>query len=61
VLRAGDDRWLPDERDQWFFTLPLELRAAALELRRQGDYSKLWPAIERFNAGTACGRAATSS
>jgi len=39
------------ERDQWFFTLPLELRAAALELRRQGSYSKLWPAIERFNRG----------
>jgi hypothetical protein len=39
------------ERDQWFFTLPLELRATALELRRQGSYSKLWPAIERFNRG----------
>jgi len=25
------------ERDQWFFTLPLELRASALELRRQGS------------------------
>jgi hypothetical protein len=37
------------ERDQWFFTLPLELRAPALELRGQANYSKLWPAIREFN------------
>jgi hypothetical protein len=37
------------ERDQWFFTLPLELRPAALELRGQSDYSKLWPAIRTLN------------
>jgi hypothetical protein len=37
------------ERDQWFFTLPLELRARALELRGQGTYSKLWPTIQSFN------------
>jgi hypothetical protein len=39
------------ERDQWFFTLPLELRARALELRGQGTYSKLWPTIHAFNRG----------
>jgi hypothetical protein len=39
------------ERDQWFFTLPLELRAPALELRGQSDYSKLWPAISALNRG----------
>jgi hypothetical protein len=37
------------ERDQWFFTLPVELRRAALELRGQGNYSKLWGAIRTFN------------
>jgi hypothetical protein len=37
------------ERDQWFFTLPLELRAPALDLRGQANYSKLWPAIRTFN------------
>jgi hypothetical protein len=39
------------ERDQWFFTLPVELRARALELRGHGTYSKLWPAIQAFNRG----------
>jgi hypothetical protein len=39
------------ERDQWFFTLPVELRPAALELRGQSDYSKLWPAIRTLNRG----------
>jgi len=39
------------ERDQWFFTLPVELRARALELRGQGSYSKLWPTIQAFNRG----------
>jgi hypothetical protein len=37
------------ERDQWFFTLPLELRAPALDLHGQANYSKLWPAIRAFN------------
>ncbi|GIJ69823.1 ARPP-1 family domain-containing protein [Virgisporangium ochraceum] len=39
------------ERDQWFFTLPVELRAAALELRGEANYSKLWGAISRLNRG----------
>jgi hypothetical protein len=37
------------ERDQWFFVLPVELRAKALELRGVSNYSKLWPAISAFN------------
>ena len=37
------------ERDQWFFVLPVELRAAALELRGVANYSKLWPAISHLN------------
>jgi hypothetical protein len=37
------------ERDQWFFTLPLELRAAALALRGETNYAKLWSAISRLN------------
>jgi hypothetical protein len=37
------------ERDQWFFTLPVELRPAALRLRGEVNYSKLWPAIRALN------------
>ncbi|MFI6734890.1 ARPP-1 family domain-containing protein [Nonomuraea sp. NPDC050451] len=40
-------------RDQWFFVLPVELRAKALELRGRHDYAKLWPDISELNA--ACG------
>ncbi|WP_149258487.1 ARPP-1 family domain-containing protein [Actinomadura sp. K4S16] len=38
------------ERDQWFFVLPLELRARALELRGAADYGKLWGDIAALNA-----------
>jgi hypothetical protein len=38
------------ERDQWFFILPVELRAAALRLRGTSQYSKLWGDIAGFNA-----------
>ena len=38
------------ERDQWFFVLPVELRAAALRLRGTSQYSKLWGDIAAFNA-----------
>ncbi|MEW2354350.1 DUF6569 family protein [Spirillospora sp. NPDC029432] len=41
------------ERDQWFFVLPLELRARALELRGVHDYAKLWNDITALNRG--CG------
>ncbi|GAA1564397.1 hypothetical protein GCM10009678_54340 [Actinomadura kijaniata] len=37
------------ERDQWFFVLPLELRARALELRGVQGYSKLWTDIADLN------------
>ncbi|MFI0450072.1 ARPP-1 family domain-containing protein [Actinomadura sp. 6N118] len=38
------------ERDQWFFVLPVELRARALELRGVHGYSKLWNDIGNLNA-----------
>ena len=37
------------ERDQWFFVLPVELRAAALDLSGVSNYSKLWSAITALN------------
>lgn len=37
-------------RDQWFFVLPTELRARALELRGVGGYGKLWGDIAALNA-----------
>ncbi|PRX69544.1 hypothetical protein B0I32_102602 [Nonomuraea fuscirosea] len=40
-------------RDQWFFVLPAELRASALALRGQHNYSKLWDEISELNR--ACG------
>ncbi|WP_433323267.1 ARPP-1 family domain-containing protein [Spirillospora sp. CA-294931] len=36
-------------RDQWFFVLPYELRARALELRGTHSYSKLWDDIAALN------------
>ncbi|MEC3952702.1 DUF6569 family protein [Nocardia sp. CDC153] len=36
-------------RDQWFFVLPVELRAKALALRGQPGYSKLWQDISAVN------------
>ncbi|GAA2301067.1 hypothetical protein GCM10010402_69860 [Actinomadura luteofluorescens] len=41
---------LLSERDQWFFVLPLELRARALDLRGVTGYSKLWDDIAALNA-----------
>ncbi|MVU81510.1 hypothetical protein GPX89_30255 [Nocardia sp. ET3-3] len=38
-------------RDQWFFVLPVELRAKALALRGQPGYSKLWQDISAVNSG----------
>jgi len=38
-----------EEREQWFFILPLQLRAKALQLRGKEGYSKLWHEIERLN------------
>ena len=39
-----------EERDQWFFVLPLSLREEALSLRGEKNYGKLWDAIRTFNA-----------
>lgn len=36
-------------RDQWFFVLPVELRADALRMRGEARYNKLWDAIAGFN------------
>ncbi|HMA36351.1 MAG TPA: hypothetical protein VKY74_17975 [Chloroflexia bacterium] len=36
-------------REQWFFILPVQLRAQALELRGEKSYSKLWDAIGALN------------
>lgn len=38
------------EADQWFFVLPVELRARALQLRGVPGYSKLWDDISALNA-----------
>jgi hypothetical protein len=37
------------DRGHGLFVLPVELRAAALDLRGVENYSKLWPAIARLN------------
>jgi hypothetical protein len=39
-----------EERDQWFFVLPIALRDAALRMRGQKDFRKLWAAIAKLNA-----------
>jgi hypothetical protein len=38
-----------ESMEQWFFILPLQLRAEALQLRGQKSFGKLWPAIARLN------------
>lgn len=63
LLGAGQTRRFPDAccvqaaqggylegRDQWFFVLPVELRAKALELRGEQGYSKLWTDISLLNS-----------
>lgn len=47
-VQAGQGGYL-EEREQWFFILPLQLREEALKLRAQVDYSKLWNAISALN------------
>lgn len=36
-------------REQWFFILPVQLRFAALEMRGQKSYNKLWNDISKVN------------
>jgi hypothetical protein len=43
-VQAGQGGYL-EGRDQWFFVLPMELRAKALRLRGQYGYAKLWDDI----------------
>ncbi|MGL5065922.1 MAG: ARPP-1 family domain-containing protein [Microcoleus sp.] len=38
-----------EEREQWFFILPLQLRSKALELRGKKSYNKLWDEITKLN------------
>ncbi|MEB3828238.1 ARPP-1 family domain-containing protein [Phormidium sp. CCY1219] len=38
-----------EERDQWFFILPVQLRSQALSLRGQNDFTKLWEGISELN------------
>ena len=38
-----------EEREQWFFILPLQLQRRASQLRGQKSYSKLWNQISRLN------------
>ncbi|GGM68359.1 hypothetical protein GCM10010106_12940 [Thermopolyspora flexuosa] len=47
-VQAGQGGYLQG-RDQWFFVLPLELRAEALRLRGTLGFAKLWDAIARLN------------
>lgn len=37
-------------RDQWFFILPVKLRAIALSMRGQENFSKLWDNISELNS-----------
>lgn len=63
LLGAGETRLFDDAccvqaaqggylqgRDQWFFVLPVELRAKALALRGKPGYSKLWQDISAVNS-----------
>ncbi len=38
-----------EEKEQWFFILPIELRKKALELRGTEGYDKLWKTIAKVN------------
>ncbi|MEL6457719.1 MAG: DUF6569 family protein [Cyanobacteria bacterium J06621_15] len=47
-VQSGQGGYL-EEREQWFFILPLFLREEALNLQGQKGYSKLWNAISKLN------------
>ncbi len=47
-VQSGQGGYL-EEREQWFFILPLFLREEALKLQGQKSYSKLWNAISKLN------------
>ncbi|MFD0575330.1 ARPP-1 family domain-containing protein [Dactylosporangium darangshiense] len=48
-VQESQGGYLAGRDDQWFFVLPVELRAAALRQRGVAQYSKLWSAIGSFN------------
>ncbi|GAA3266322.1 hypothetical protein Dvina_40430 [Dactylosporangium vinaceum] len=48
-VQESQGGYLAGREDQWFFVLPVELRAAALRLRATANYSKLWGDIAAFN------------
>ncbi|WP_433206908.1 ARPP-1 family domain-containing protein [Dactylosporangium sp. CS-047395] len=50
-VQESQGGYLAGRDDQWFFVLPVELRAAALRMRGQSRYSKLWNDIATFNRG----------
>lgn len=50
-VQESQGGYLAGRDEQWFFVLPVQLRAEALRLRGASRYSKLWPAIRRFNGG----------
>lgn len=47
-VQSGQGGYL-EEREQWFFILPLFLREEALNLQGKKGYSKLWNAISKLN------------
>ncbi|MGI5238072.1 ARPP-1 family domain-containing protein [Dactylosporangium sp. CA-139066] len=48
-VQESQGGYLAGRDDQWFFVLPVELRAEALRQRGRAQYSKLWPQIRTFN------------
>ncbi|WP_432991147.1 ARPP-1 family domain-containing protein [Dactylosporangium sp. CA-233914] len=48
-VQESQGGYLAGRDDQWFFVLPVELRAAALRARTRAQYSKLWGDIAAFN------------
>ncbi|MFI5910849.1 ARPP-1 family domain-containing protein [Dactylosporangium sp. NPDC051541] len=48
-VQESQGGYLAGRDDQWFFVLPVELRAAALRLRTTANFSKLWGDIATFN------------
>jgi hypothetical protein len=48
-VQESQGGYLAGRDDQWFFVLPVELRAEALRQRGVSQYSKLWSRIAAFN------------
>ncbi|NUT41373.1 MAG: hypothetical protein HOV86_15435 [Thermoactinospora sp.] len=50
-VQQSQGGFLSGRDDQWFFVLPVELRARALELRGRRGHAKLWDDIAELNRG----------